>query len=101
MGRALDSTLAGTLPVRNSLLTSICPHIMLCQQFGMCLCDIWQLRFQYLCYALMVLLPCGPHEGLIGHLLGEGMLEGVRRDSGGVGLIEKLGSLKVPKVSMH
>src|SRR5262245_27767214 len=101
MRRALDSTLAGTLPVRNSLLTSLCPHIVLCQQLGLCLCDIWQLRFQYLRNALMVLLPRTPHERLIGHLLGEGMLKGVCRARGGVGLIEKLSSLKVPKVSMY
>src|SRR5712691_10545362 len=101
MRRALDSTLASALPVWNSLLTSICPHIVLCQQLGLCLCNVWQLRFQYLRNALMVLLPCAPYEGLIGHLLREGVLEGVGKARGGVGLIEKLSSLQVPKVSVY
>src|SRR5467141_3703959 len=101
MRRALDSTLASALPVWNSLLTSICPHIVLCQQLGLCLCDIWQLRFQYLCNALMVLLPCASHERLIGHLLREGVFEGVCRARGGVSLIEKLSGLKMPEVSVH
>src|SRR5262245_13937595 len=101
MRRTLDSTLAGALPVRKSLLTSICPHIVLRQQLGLYLCDIWRLRFQYLRDTLMVLLPRTPHERLIGHLLSEGVLEGVHRGSGGVGLVEKLSSLKVHEVSVY
>ncbi len=49
----------------------------------------------------MVLLPHTPYEGLIGHLLGEDVLEGVRQGSRGVGLIEKLSGLEVSEVSVH
>ena len=49
----------------------------------------------------VVLLPHIAHEGLIGHLLGEDMLEGVCEGSGGVSLIEKLSSLEVPEISVH
>ena len=49
----------------------------------------------------MVLLPRTPHEGLIGHLLGEGVLEGVHRGSRSVGLIEKLSGLEMPEVPVH
>src|SRR6266568_4056096 len=78
MRRVLDSPLASTLPIWNSLITSICPRIVLSQQFGLCLSHFWKVFFVHLRDALMVLLPHAPHERLIGHLLGESVLEGVR-----------------------
>src|SRR5215510_1434863 len=74
VGRALDSTLARALPIGDGLHASTRLRVVIGQQFGLRLGYLWELRFQHLRDACMVLLPRTPHEGLIRHLLGEDML---------------------------
>src|SRR5215831_100415 len=75
IGRALNRTLARTLPVGDSFHTSICLRVVIRQQFRLPLGYLWELRFQHPRNARMGLLPRPPYYGLIGYLLGKDMLE--------------------------
>ena len=61
MRRALDCTLASTLPVGNGLLAEARLGIVVCQQLRLCLSHFWQALFQHLRNACMVLLPRTPY----------------------------------------
>src|ERR1043166_9587442 len=101
MGRALNCTLTREVPVGNGLCTSLCLGVVMRQQCGLHLGHFWELRFEHLRNACMVLLPRTPHEGVIRHLLGEDMLEGVHWSTEGVGLVEKLGGLQAPEITVY
>src|SRR5215471_6276554 len=101
IGRALNRTLARTVPVGDGLRASICLRVVMRQQLGLPLCYLWELRFQHLRDVRVVALPLAPYEGVIRHLLGEDMLEGVYRGGAGRGLVEKLSSLQAPELIVH
>src|SRR5262245_29037481 len=57
MCRALDGALSCFLPIVNGLLCETCLSVMMCQEFWLCLSDLWELGFQNVCNTLMVVLP--------------------------------------------
>jgi hypothetical protein len=62
MRRALDSTLARSLPIGDGLRHKAGLRIVLCQHFGLGLYRLGKLLLQHLRNALMVLLPRAAQE---------------------------------------
>ena len=70
------------------------------QQFGLRLHRLGT-RFQHLGKLRMVALPRARQQRLIGHLLGQGMLEGVGALREEARLVEELGGLEVRQAAMQ
>ena len=69
--------LASAQPGEHGRLHQARLGVVVCQQFGLGVCDLRELGFQDLGNALMVLLPGASQQGLIGGILHQGMLKEV------------------------
>ena len=61
------------------LLCETCLSVVMRHEFGLCLTRLWQLGFQDVGNALMVLLSRTFQQGGVGGILDEGMLKRIRR----------------------
>src|SRR5262249_46136056 len=78
MGGALGSSLRRSMPIRDCFLCEPCLGIMMRQQFRLSFSRLWELGFKHQGYALMVLLPRAPQQGLIRRVLNQRVLKDIR-----------------------
>src|SRR5215813_3448954 len=64
-------------PIANRLFNEISFRTVMRQQFRLCLSDLWELRFQNVCNALMVVLSRALQQRLEGSILNECVLKHV------------------------
>jgi hypothetical protein len=69
IGRAFKGSLASPLPVDDRLRVEAGLSIVVRQQFGLGLGEVWKALDHYLRRALVVLLPCAPQQRLICRIL--------------------------------
>src|SRR5262249_29733789 len=89
IGRALESTPACLCKEGNRLFYESCLHIVMGQEFRLCLDCLRKARHQHLRNALMVLLPGALEQRLVCCLLNKGMLETIRRPRWHPALVEQ------------
>jgi hypothetical protein len=77
MGRALEGPLARPLPISHRLLSKARLGVVLGKEFRLHVAGLRESCLQHVGNPLMILLPRIPQQRLIGHVLDEGMLEGV------------------------
>ena len=94
------AALAGPLPVLHGLLGKAGLGSVMRQQFGLRLHRLG-VRGQRLGQLRMIALPRARQQRLIGHLLGQGVLEGVGTLRKEARLVEELGGLEVRQAAMQ
>src|SRR5262249_45498572 len=77
--RALESPLAGLLPIRNGLRGAPCLGVVMRQQFRLLLTRLGKPLRQHLRNLLVVLASGPPEQRRIGGILHQGVLEAVAR----------------------
>src|SRR5437868_1206266 len=78
MGRTLDRTLCCRVPIVDRLLCKTFFSVVMCQKFRLSFNRLWELGFEHLPNALIVLLPGAFQQGRIRRILNERMLKGIR-----------------------
>src|SRR6266446_4734475 len=95
MGRAVVGSPAGSLPVGDGRLSEARLRVVIREQFGLGCNGLGEACLQDLCNALVILSAGALEHGLIGGVLDQSVLEGVRTDRPSVRLIEQLCRLQV------
>ena len=99
--RAFHGALPSLLPIGHGRFGASCLRVVMRQQFGLGEDRLGKLGLEHLGHLLMDLLPCARQQRLIGHLLGEGVLEGVDQLGEEARFVEELGGLELREGRMQ